>query len=79
MRHVRDEDASIGRLVQYWPLIVALFMGIAGYLKISYTVENLQSQADSRQKTLDTQREKRSEEMELIRTRLTKLEDFLKR
>lgn len=76
MRHVRDEDASIGKLVQYWPLLVVLFSGVAAYLKLSYTVDNLQMQADQRQKNLDTQREKRTEEMETIRTRLTHLEDI---
>lgn len=76
MRRVRDEDASIGKLVQYWPLLVVLFSGVAAYLKLSYTVDNLQTQADQRQRNIDAQRDKRTEEMELIRTRLTHLEDF---
>ena len=75
MRRFRDEDASVEKILHYWPLIVVLFAGVGAYFKLSNTVDNLQAQADQRQKNLDTQREKRSEEMELVRTRLTRLED----
>lgn len=77
MRTFRDEDASIEKVLHYWPLILVLFAGIGAYLKLSYTVDSLWSQADQRQKNLDEQREKRSSEMEAIRTRLTHLEDAM--
>lgn len=76
MRLVRQEDASIGKLIQYWPLIVALFMGVAAYLKLSFTVDQYAAKADEREKKIDTQRESRTQEMEAIRMRLTHLEDI---
>lgn len=72
---MKDGEASLGKLVQYWPLVAAMGLGAMGYLKLSFTVDQLSVQADTKSKSLDAQREKRSEEMELVRTRITKLED----
>lgn len=74
MRRFRDEDAAIEKVIHYWPLAIVLFTGLAGYLKLSFTVDQLAAKGEQREKNVDEQRERRSSEMEGIRTRLTKLE-----
>jgi len=73
---MRDENASFGKLVQFWPLIMVVGAGVAGYLKLSFTVDQLASQSEQRAKSIDVQRDIRNSEMENIRIRLTKLEDW---
>lgn len=65
---------GIESVLRFWPILVAIFMCVAGYIRLNVQMEQYADQASGWKNRTDSQREHRSAEMEAVRTRLTRLE-----
>ena len=67
------------RLMKFWPIFVILGGGIAGYLKLKWTVDELAASQRAYKTIIEDRRQKARDEMEDIRVRLSILEDRQRR
>lgn len=75
---MKEEDTgrNIEKLFKYWPLIVVIFSAIAGYLKLSFYVDQVREQQERWQQSAESRRQKTYDDLETVRTRLTRLEGW---